>query len=59
MDCDWGKKNGELSSRYGIRGYPSVVFVDPDGNELERLKSRSPGALASQIEAVATKYPGK
>ena len=59
VDCDWGKKNRDLSTRYGVRGYPTVVFVDPDGNELERLKSRSPGSVASQIEGVASRFPGK
>ena len=59
VDCDWGKKNRDLSTRYGVRGYPTVIFVDPDGNVVEKLKSRSPGAVASQIEAVAKKFPGK
>jgi hypothetical protein len=35
-----------------------VIFTDPDGNELERLKSRSPGSVATQIEEVASRYPG-
>jgi hypothetical protein len=59
VDCDWGKKNKDLSTKYKIRGYPTVIFTDPDGNEIERLGKRDAGSVASQIEGVASKHPGK
>lgn len=34
-----GKK---LTERFGITGYPTVLFVDPDGQELERLTAFIP-----------------
>ena len=59
VDCDWGKKNKDLSTKYKVRGYPTVVFADPDGNEIERLGKRDPESVAAQIESVAAKHPGK
>ena len=59
VDCNWGKANKDLSTKYKIRGYPTVVFTDPDGNELERLGARDPESVLKQIEGVAKKYPGK
>ena len=59
VDCDWGKKNKDLSTQYKIRGYPTVVFTDPEGKELERLGARNADSVLKQIEGVAQKYPGK
>jgi thioredoxin-related protein len=59
VDCDWGKKNKDISTKYGIRGYPTVIFADPEGKELERLGNRDAESVAAQIESVAKKYPGK
>ncbi len=56
VDCDWGNKNQDVSGKYGVRGYPTVIFTDPDGKEVERLKGRSAGAVAGQINNVAEKY---
>ena len=59
VDCDWGKKNNDVSDKYKIRGYPTVIFADPDGNEIERLGKRDPASVLAQIEGVTKKYPGK
>ena len=59
VDCDWGKKNKDVSTKYKVRGYPTVVFTDPDGNEIERLGNRDAASVAAQIEGVAKKHPGK
>ena len=59
VDCDWGRRNRETSDQYQVRGYPTVVFTDPDGAEVDRMKSRDAAALAAQIEDVATKYGKK
>ena len=56
VDCDWGKKNNDLSTKFGVRGYPTVVFLDPEGNEVAKLASRTPSAVAAQIEEIAKKY---
>jgi hypothetical protein len=58
VDCNWGRANRDVSDRYGIRGYPTVVFADPEGNEIDRMRGRTPDAIIGQIESVATKFPG-
>ena len=59
VDCDWGKKNKDLSAKYKVRGYPTVVFADPEGNEIEKLGKRDPASVLAQIERMAEKHPGK
>ena len=59
VDCDWGKKNKDISDKYGVRGYPTVVFTDPDGKEVDRMKSRDAAAVTAQIEDVAKKHGKK
>ena len=59
VDCDWGKKNKDTSDTYGVRGYPTVVFTDPDGKEVDRMKARDAATLVAQIEDVVKKYGKK
>lgn len=59
VDCDWGKKNKDVSTKYKVRGYPTVIFTDPEGTEIERLGKRDAESVAAQIEGVAKKHPGK
>jgi thioredoxin-related protein len=59
VDCDWGKKNKDISDKYKVRGYPTVIFTDPEGKELEHLGKRDAESVAAQIESVAGKYPAK
>jgi hypothetical protein len=56
VDCDWGKKNEDISTKFNVGGYPTVIFLDPEGTEVARLASRTPGAVASQIEEIAKKH---
>ena len=56
VDCDWGNKNNDLATKFGVRGYPTVVFLNPEGAEVARLASRTPAAVAAQIEDVAKKH---
>jgi hypothetical protein len=56
VDCDWGKKNKDVSGKYGVRGYPTIIFTDPDGKEVERLHGRDAASVAGQINGVAKKY---
>ncbi len=36
-----------------------MIFVDPDGKEIAKLAKRDAASVASQIEDVAKKHPGK
>jgi len=38
--------------KYGVSGYPTVVFADPEGDEVEKLRGRSAQAVRSQILSV-------
>ncbi|HYF00334.1 MAG TPA: hypothetical protein VEJ18_15540 [Planctomycetota bacterium] len=58
VDCDWGKKNRELSERYGVRGYPTVLFCDPSGKPVERLRSHDPKDVAAQMRAFTANPAG-
>jgi hypothetical protein len=58
VDCDWGKKNTDLSSKYEVRGYPTVIFTDPSGKVLAPLGDRSPEGALKQINDVAKKGGG-
>lgn len=59
VDCDWGKKNNDLSDKFSVQGYPTVVFCDPEGKQVASLESRAPSAVAAQIAEIAKKYGGK
>ena len=54
VDCNWGKKNNDLSSKYKVRGYPTILFVDKDGKLLE-AGSRNPERLAAQFAKYSKK----
>lgn len=58
VDCDWGRKNRKVSEAYGVRGYPTILFVDSDGNGLEK-GSRDPKKLAAQFEKHAAAAGGE
>lgn len=56
VDCDWGKKNNDLSDKFSVRGYPTVVFCDPEGNKVGALGSREPSAVAAQIADIVKQF---
>ena len=56
VDCDWGKKNKDISDKYKIRGYPTVIFLDPEGKEIGKLNSREADGVKKQFEDVAAKH---
>ena len=58
VDCDWGKKNTDLSGKYGVNGYPTVLFLDPSGKQFDSLEDRSPEGVLAQINAAAKRAGG-
>ena len=50
VECDWGNKNTDLSKKYEVRSYPTVIFTDPKGKVLEPLQTHSPDGVLAQIE---------
>jgi len=45
-----------LMNKYGVTGFPTVIFTDHKGTEVGKMKARSPGALSSQMKDIAAKY---
>lgn len=58
VDCDWGKKNNDVASKYGVRGYPTVIFTDSNGKVIAPLGDRSPEGVLKQIQEIAKKSGG-
>ncbi|MBI3854863.1 MAG: hypothetical protein HY293_04150 [Planctomycetes bacterium] len=59
VDCDWGKKNKDLSDKYKVTGYPTVVFCDPEGNFVTKMQGREPADVAKDFKTLADSYSGK
>jgi len=50
VDCDWGKKNQDLSQKYGVKGYPTVILCDPQGNFIIKAETRDAEKLAKGFQ---------
>ncbi len=59
VDCSANGQNEELKTKYKVQGFPTVVYVDPDGKQIKEMGSREGGAITKEIEGLAAKYPGK
>ncbi len=46
----------ETFVKFGVQGIPTVIFLNPDGKEVERLRNRSPEAVAAKFKEIAEKY---
>lgn len=53
VECEFGLKNADLSRKYGVRSYPTVLLCDGDGKVLDTLASRDPAGVASHLESFA------
>ena len=59
VDCTVKGAHADLMEKYGVRGYPSAVYVDPEGRKIKDLRDRVPDAVAKEIGSIAAKYPGR
>ena len=48
----WNLDEDELKKKYGVKGYPTVVFLNYKGEQIERLASRDPSSVKDQIERI-------
>ena len=56
VDCTDQNKNTELKKRARVTGYPTVVFCDPKGSVVGRLRDRSPAGVAKEFQNLVEKY---
>lgn len=56
VDCTQGGSHQDLKTKFNVRGFPTVVFTDPDGNQVETLQGRSAQQVKAQIERVAAQH---
>lgn len=57
VDCSQRGAHQDLQTRYGVRGYPTVLFLDPQGTPIAALGAREPAAVRAQIEQVVLAHP--
>ncbi len=57
------RRNGDLQQKFGVKGYPTIVLLDPDGNKVGVAGYQSGGAekyvqhLQELIGPYVTKFP--
>jgi len=55
-----GDKHRDLVSRYGVRGYPTILFLNSKGDVIQTIPGyMKPGQLATAMERVLRKYGEK
>ena len=50
LDCSQKGRYTALKKRAGVTGYPTVIFCDPKGSIVGRLRGRSPADVARQFK---------
>ncbi|HOX40107.1 MAG TPA: thioredoxin family protein [Candidatus Brocadiia bacterium] len=61
QDEETKKQNQELATKYGIRGYPTILFLDTEGNVLGKsgyMKGGPTGWIENAQKAIASKEGG-
>lgn len=60
FDCTDKQAFSDLRQKYAVSGYPSVVFIDPEGRKLkEVVGAKDLGEFTAAIDTVAKKFPGR
>ena len=49
VDCNWGRANKDVSGKYKVRGYPTILFINSKGKVIES-GSRNAKRLTAQFE---------
>jgi len=49
-------RDGAVFAKYGVQSMPTILFLDPDGKEVARLKGRDAKSVEAQFKEVAGKY---
>jgi hypothetical protein len=53
VDLEWGRKHVDLAQRYGVRVMPTVIYADPQGEEVGRMKVAEPAVISAEVATLA------
>jgi thioredoxin-related protein len=56
MDCTKRGSHADLMEKYGVRGYPTMVFLDPDGKVVGKLAGRGAADVTAQFRSLVEKH---
>lgn len=56
VDCTRRDAHAELRQRYGVTGYPTVLFLTSRGEPIAALGRRDPEAVKAQFETIAREH---
>jgi thiol-disulfide isomerase/thioredoxin len=56
VDCSTRGTHEDVKQRYNVTGFPTAIFLNSDGEEVERLGGRSPDQVRSQIARIVEQY---
>jgi len=48
-------KDDKLFSKYGVKGMPTIIFLDPEGKEVGKLNDREAPGVKRQFEEIVAK----
>lgn len=59
VDCSEKGSQEQLREKYKVQGYPTVVYVDPEGKAIKEMGSRDAPQVAKEVDVMAAKFPGR
>jgi hypothetical protein len=59
VDCTTKGQNEELQTKYEVKGYPTVLYLNPDGSKIRGMGARDAGPVTSDLDGIAKKFPGR
>jgi len=59
VDCTNKGQNEELQTKYDVKGYPTVLYLNPDGSKIREMGARDAGPVQGDLDGFAKKFPGR
>ena len=59
VDCTKKGDQTDLLTRYKIQGFPTILYLDPDGNPLREMETRDASAIVKDIDIVVSKVASR
>ena len=57
VDCTKKGEQTELLTRYKVQGFPTILYLDPEGNLIREMDSRDASGIIKDIDVVVGKVP--